>query len=101
MFLIITCQIVRRVITHLVVWRAKTHKALICLLKYNHFAWASPHNNCSKNPYTNSYIFVIIHNPKFLGPIARAHSFVGPKGPGPIGPILEDSFEEVIGFSHF
>ena len=37
-----------------------------------------------------------------LGPRARAHwahSFVGPKGPGPIGPFLGDSFEEVIGFS--
>ena len=30
-----------------------------------------------------------------------AHSFVVPKGPGPNGPLLGDSFEEVIGFSHF
>ena len=39
-----------------------------------------------------------------LGPRARAywaHSFVGPKGPGPIGPFLEDSFAEVIGSSQF
>ena len=29
------------------------------------------------------------------------HSFAGPKGPGPIGPFLKDSFEEVIDFCHF
>ena len=36
-----------------------------------------------------------------LGSRARAHwahSFVGPKGLGPIGPFLGDSFEEVNGF---
>ena len=38
-----------------------------------------------------------------LGPWARAHrahSFAGPKGPGPIGPFPGVSFDEVIGFSH-
>ena len=38
-----------------------------------------------------------------LGPRARAHwahSFVGPEGPGPIGPFLGDSSDEVISFSH-
>ena len=39
-----------------------------------------------------------------MGPRVRAHcahSFVGPKGPGPIGPILGDSFEEVLGLFSF
>ena len=35
------------------------------------------------------------------GPGPLGHSFVGPKGPGPIGPILGESFEEVIVFSQF
>ena len=54
--------------------------------------------------FENTYLGIHWALGDSLGPRARAHrshSFVGPKGPGPIGPFLGESFGEVIGFNIF